>query len=129
MTWLATNATVPLIPLVASVAPEADVGEPARSCCLADPRHWHREEVGHFGRRDEALAAWLGSARSPEASTQRSEEASPVTAGPGRPKQTLPCSGVGPEVKLVQLDRRENPVLEQVDEDPLISFGDRCCDD
>jgi hypothetical protein len=31
-------------------------------------------------------------------------------------------------VKLVQLDRGEDPVLEQVDADPLISFGDRSRD-
>jgi hypothetical protein len=31
-------------------------------------------------------------------------------------------------VKLVQLDGREDPVLEQVDADSLISFGDRSRD-
>jgi len=31
-------------------------------------------------------------------------------------------------MKLVQLNGREDPVLEQVDADPLISFGKRCRD-
>jgi hypothetical protein len=35
---------------------------------------------------------------------------------------------VAREVELVELHGRENPVLERVGPDPLISFSDRCRD-
>ena len=52
----------------------------------------------------------------------------PQKPQPVKLQQSLPGSWVAREVKLVQLDGGEDPVLEQVDADPLISFGDRSRD-
>src|SRR6266511_4345389 len=52
----------------------------------------------------------------------------PQESQPVKLKQSLSRSWVAREVELVQLDGREDPVLEQVGADPLIPFGERSGD-